>query len=305
MNNQQKIWHSVEIETKPKAEEAVEFALNELDSLGSEINHLGKKKTEKLCIIGYFERKIDDESLQNQLDKALEVYNISSDAIGKIERREIENQDWLAEWKKHWKPTKIGKFIIAPTWEKLEETNKIVIRIDPQMAFGTGTHETTKLCLQALERYFAPHTTFFDVGTGTGILAIAWAKMNAEAKSEKIKGESYIKACDTDEDSIAIARKNAKLNDVENEIDFFVGSISKDSENFDFICANVTTDVIIPLLPMLLDKTENCLILSGILSEQTNLLESELKKNKISKWKTATSGEWISITIDCFDFNSA
>ena len=289
----------VEVETMAEAEEAVEFALNELDSLGNEIDTLGKKATENLKIIGYFRETIDDEIFQNQLNEALRIYGFSSDVIIKYEWREIENRDWLAEWKKDWKPTETGKFIIAPTWEDVESSEKITIRIDPAMAFGTGTHETTRLCLQAIEKHFSPDMSFFDVGTGTGILTIAWAKMKMETQSSKFKVQnSLLKACDTDVDSIEIARKNAKLNDVANGIEFCVGSISEESAKFDFICANMTIDIIAPLLSLLLEKTEKILILSGILSEQTNLIESELRKGKVSKWKIETLGEWISVAID-------
>lgn len=297
MKNKQEIWHLIEIETKAEAEEAVEFALNELDSLGNEIDTLGKKASENLHIIGYFKEKIDDEVVQKQLKESLRIYGFSKDAVIKYEWREVENRDWLAEWKKGWKPTETGKFIIAPTWETVENSDKIVIRIDPEMAFGTGTHETTRLCLGAIEKHFSSEMSFFDVGTGTGILAIGWEKMKSKAQSPKSKVEnSVIKGCDTDEDSVEIARKNAKLNDV--EIEFYVGSISEDSDMYDFVCANMTIDIIAPMLSLLLEKTKKILILSGILSEQQNLIESELRKNKVSNWEIETLGEWISVTVD-------
>ncbi len=302
MKNKQKIWHSVEIETKSEAEEAVEFALNELDSLGNEIDTLGEKASKTLKIVGYFTEKIGDEKLQNQLNEALRIYGFSQDAVVKYEWREVEDQDWLAEWKKSWKPTETGKFIIAPTWETVEDADKIVIRIDPEMAFGTGTHETTRLCLQAIEKHFSPEMSFLDVGTGTGILAIASAKMKSRVLSPKSKVR-LIKACDIDNDSIDIAGKNAKLNDVENEIEFYVGSISEKCEKFDFVCANVTIDIVAPMLSLLLKKTAKILVLSGILSEQRDLIESGLKENKVPKWEIETLGEWISVTIDRQNFS--
>ena len=294
-----KKWYLVEVETKAEAEEAVEFALNELDSLGNEIDTLGKKASENLKIIGYFNEKIGDEILQNQLSESLRIYGFSDDVVNKYEWREVENRDWLAEWKKGWKPTETGKFIIAPTWENVENSDKITIRIDPEMAFGTGTHETTRLCLQAIEKNFAPEMSFFDVGTGTGILAIAWAKMRLGVQNSDHKVQSsQIKACDTDEDSIEIARKNVKLNNIDDEIEFFVGSISEDSETFDFICANMTIDIIVPILSLLLDKAAKIIILSGILSEQQSLIEGELRNNNVLSWEIKTLGEWISVTID-------
>ena len=92
--------------------------------------------------------------------------------------REVADEDWLGEWKKSWQPVAVGeRFLIAPPWSVIDDArDRIVIRIEPGMAFGTGTHETTRLCLSAIEEYFAGES-FLDVGTGTGILAIAAAKL--------------------------------------------------------------------------------------------------------------------------------
>ncbi|MGI8555591.1 MAG: 50S ribosomal protein L11 methyltransferase, partial [Pyrinomonadaceae bacterium] len=148
MNAQQK-WLAVEITVDTEVSEAIEFALNEAGALGTEIDILGKKKDlEILTVVGYFNDLPSNEVLQNELDEALRIYNFSSEAIKKIEHREVENKDWLAEWKKHWKATETAKSTIAPTWENIETAEKITIRIKPSMAFDTGTHETTKPCLK-------------------------------------------------------------------------------------------------------------------------------------------------------------
>ena len=110
--------------------------------------------------------------------------------------RAVADRDWLEEWRKSWQPVETGRFIVAPPWSELDHShNRIVIRIEPGMAFGTGTHETTRLCLAAIERYFSGNS-FLDVGTGTGVLAIAAAKLSPEAT---------ITACDIDEAAIEIA----------------------------------------------------------------------------------------------------
>lgn len=285
-------WFALEITATSEASEAVEFALNELDALGTEINNLGKIKTETLTIIGYFNEKIADKNLQNALDYALEVYDFPADSIKNRAWREVENEDWLAEWKKHWKPTETAKFIIAPSWETVENTDKIVIRIEPSMAFGTGTHETTKLCLRAIEENYVPEMSFLDVGTGTGILAVSAAKI--QVKSKKVKGK--ISGCDTDEDSIKISLENAEINETEN-IEFYVGSISAETASFDFVCANLTADVILPILPLLVEKTKQILVLSGILKEQKNSIIEELEKLQITNPKIETDGEWISLQV--------
>jgi ribosomal protein L11 methyltransferase len=290
MNSNQQKWYALEITAVAEASEAVEFALNELDALGTEINNLGKTEQETLTIIGYFNAPFANQIWQKQLLEAVQIYGFSADAIKKTEWREVENQDWLAEWKKHWRPTETERFIIAPTWEIIENSNKIIIRIEPSMAFGTGTHETTRLCLRAIEQNYEGGMSFLDVGTGTGILAIA------ASKSQIANRKSQIVGCDTDEDSIKIALENAELNETEN-IEFYVGSISEETPEFDFVCANLTADVILPLLPLLIQKSKKILVLSGILKEQEKLITDELEKFQISSPIVETDGEWIALQV--------
>lgn len=283
-------WFALEITALTEATEAIEFGLNELDSLGIEINNLGKIPTETLTVIGYFNEKISDEILNSKLRESLQIYDFDEDVIKNIAWREVENQDWLAEWKKTWKPTITDKFIIAPMWETVEETEKIVVRIEPSMAFGTGTHETTRLCLRAIEGFYNGES-LLDVGTGTGILAIAAAKYKSQDPKSQVVG------CDSDEDSIVIAKENAEVNGTP-EIQLYVGSIEESTPNFDFVFANLTADVIIPLLPLLVSKFNKYLVLSGILKEQENLVLDELRKHGIDNSKIETDGEWISILVD-------
>ena len=289
-------WFALEITIDAKASEAVEFGLNELGALGTEINHLGKKATEHVCVIGYFNELPGEEPTRNEINEALRIYGFAPEVIKKIDSQSVENADWLHEWKKHWKPTVTDRFIVAPTWEKIENTDKILVRIEPSMAFGTGTHETTRLCLQAIERYCKSGMSFLDVGTGTGILAIAAflkiqnSKFNIQDSSFKFVG------CDTDFDSITIAKENAELNGVEN-IGFYVGTISDDTPRFDFVCANLTADVIVPLLSLLIEKSKRFLVLSGILREQEEQIVAELKKHGAQAAEIQNSGEWISIMV--------
>lgn len=300
-------WFTVEITVVSEAAEAIEFGLNELDALGTEINNLGKNPTETLCVIGYFNEIPGDETLRFQLDEALRIYDFPPEAIRQINSRKVGNVDWLYEWKKHWKPTELEKFIVAPTWETIENTEKIVIYIEPNMAFGTGTHETTRLCLQAVGENYQPEMSFLDVGTGTGILTIAAAKMRLKDENESNIADSEFKvktvvspdsfwACDTDEPSIEIAGVNAKINNVDG-VKFFAGSISETTPPFDFVCANLTVDIILPILPILIEKAGKILVLSGILKEQENLIIAELEKLRIENPKIETLGVWISVSI--------
>lgn len=293
MDTQQKVWFAIDIEAVPEATEAVEFAFNELGSIGTESQDLGKKTGENVRIVGYFEESPDEETVQDELYHALRSYGFAADAVISSSRREIENTDWLVEWKKHWKPTEVGRFIIAPPWEAIDEKDRIVIRIEPNMAFGTGTHETTQLCLKAIQENYQQGGSFLDVGTGTGILAIAAAKLCAKSET---RTRDLILACDTDEEAIAIARENANLNGAD-DIEFIVGSLTEDTPEFDSVCANLTIDVIHPLLPLLTAKARRALVLSGILVEQEAMIVSAVTAIGMSNYSIERSGEWIAVTI--------
>jgi ribosomal protein L11 methyltransferase len=156
------------------------------------------------------------------------------------------------------------------------------------MAFGTGTHETTRLCLVAIENYYAGGS-FLDVGTGTGILAIAAAKIAPDA---------HVEACDTDAEAVAIARENARLNGVADRIIFRVGTIEETTASADVVCANLTADVILPLLPSLISVTCWHLILSGILDTQAEAVSARLLEGGVSDpCEIMQDGEWIAIVV--------
>ncbi len=287
----EKIWFAIDVETDADTVDAIEFALSENGALGTEIDLLGKKDVAVVKVVGYFEEEPDLDLLRGKIAEALEIYDFPADSVKTSTFRVVENQDWLAEWKKHWKPTITDKFIIAPPWEEIEDSDKIVIKIEPSMAFGTGTHETTRLCLKRIEENFRSEMSFLDVGTGTGILAIAAAKMRQAGN-----GHGRFLGCDTDEDSIKIAKENAELNGAP-EAEFYIGSIAIETPEFDFVCANLTADVIVPILPLLVKKFGKFLVLSGILKEQENWVVGELEKLNIKEHSIEHDGEWISIEI--------
>ena len=287
-------WYSISVTVAPDAAEAIEYAFNSLEALGTEINHLRKKNAESVTVVGYFNELPDEERVQDELHYALTVYGFTEETAMQVVRDKIEETDWLAEWKKHWKPSDVGAFVIAPPWSDVNHTDKIVIRIEPNMAFGTGTHETTQLCLQAIEKYYEPGDTFLDVGTGTGILAIAATKLNLKSQSS----DSKFFAIDTDVDSVSIAKDNASLNGIDGAIDFEIGSLDGDTPKFDFVCANLTLDVILPILSMLVEKTGKTLVLSGILAEQRSEIVTALALLEKNDAEIKQDGEWISVVVE-------
>jgi len=285
-------WFAVKITAESKAADAIEHCLNELDALGTEIDQLRKKPGEDVTVVGYFTVLPNDAAVRQQLDAALPAFDLDRSAVRSVDYSTVEDQDWLSEWKKHWRPTRVGRFVIAPSWENVEEAaDTIVIRIEPNMAFGTGTHETTKLCLKAIDEHFEPGMSFLDVGTGTGILAIAAAKLNGSSSAE-------IAAYDVDKDSVTIARENAGQNDVADKVIFFDGTIDLDIQVYDFVCANVTLDVISPMLDLLIKKSRRILVLSGILANQEKQIRSQLDAIKAKPPLVERDGEWISVVID-------
>jgi ribosomal protein L11 methyltransferase len=289
MTSKQQQWSAVSVIAAPEAAEAIESAFNELDSLGSEINDFRRDQKEDITVTGYFEKEPDHDLLTGKLEEFLHIYGHPPGVIRKIERTSVENTDWLYEWKKHWKPTETGRFIVTPPWEEVAAGEKMVITIEPAMAFGTGTHETTRLCLQAIGEHYSADQSFLDVGTGTGLLAIAAAKI--------AENTAPIFACDTDPDAITNARENALINAVADQIEFAVGPISAETPVFDFVCANLTLDVIVPILGLLLAKSDRYLVLSGILSEQEKEIVAELGKYGVSDAEVEQSGEWISVIV--------
>src|SRR5205085_1899127 len=145
-------WFALDVTLEPAAREAVEYALMEAGALGTET----KDAAEELLTSGYFERVPERERVRAALFEALRIYGLPSSAVRELRVREVAARDWLAEWKASWQPVAVGaRFLIAPPWSEIAETDeRHVIRIEPGMAFGTGTHETTRLCLVAIEQHF-------------------------------------------------------------------------------------------------------------------------------------------------------
>jgi ribosomal protein L11 methyltransferase len=280
-------WYALDLDVEAKAREAVEYALMQAGALGTETNDA---QDNFVRVTAYFDRQPEREYVRAELADALRVYGLSSSSVQEMRMREVAEEDWLGEWKKTWQPVEVGeRFLIAPPWtETSDEPGRIVIRIEPGMAFGTGTHETTRLCLAAIEKHFGGGS-FLDVGTGTGILAIAAVKLFPDAR---------IEAYDLDAEAIAIAHENARLNGVLERIHFRVGSVDDSSASADLVCANLTAEAIEGLLPSLIGVTCGRLIISGILDSQVDLVIASLRDCGISEVvETMKVGEWVALII--------
>jgi ribosomal protein L11 methyltransferase len=278
-------WYALDVVVTREAHEAVEYALMEAGALGTETN---QREDDLLIVSAYFDVPPEREAVRNVLVEAFRIYELPTSSMREMNFREVADQDWLGEWKKNWQPVKTGRFIVAPPWSDLPQaSDQIVIRIEPGMAFGTGTHETTRLCLTAIEKYFAGGS-FLDVGTGTGILAIGAAKLFPDAR---------IEAIDTDALAVEIADENARLNNVAN-VEFRVGTVDETTASADFVCANLTADVVISILPQLIGATCGRLVLSGILDVQFEAVRARLQESGVSEpLEIMSDGEWVALIV--------
>ena len=201
------------------------------------------------------------------------------DIPAEVELHGVNEEDWADSWKKYYKPIKTGrKIVIVPKWEKYEPAEgEICVLMDPGMAFGTGTHETTRLCASLLEDFVNPGAKVLDVGCGSGILAICAAKLGA--------GNCF--ACDIDENAVRIAGENAILNstpNVKTAVSDLLRHVPEIDGGYDVCCANIVADVIIRMAPDVgrFVSDSGVLIVSGIIVERA---DETLRALKAAGWK--------------------
>ncbi|MDP4176737.1 MAG: 50S ribosomal protein L11 methyltransferase [Bacillota bacterium] len=242
-------------------------------------------------VTGYFsaEDKLS-EIIEYINDKLIELKNMGIDiGEGRVISKEVYEEDWANNWKKYYKPTKIGeKIVIKPIWEEYKENaGEIVVEIDPGMAFGTGTHETTRMCIEALEKYVSNDTTVFDIGTGSGILAISAAKL----------GAGKVIGVDLDPVAVDSAKENASFNKL-NNIEILYGNLM-DVVNgkAEIIVANIIAEIIVVLSE---DVKKSLLpngyfITSGIIKEREKMVTDKLISLGFKIEEVNTQGEWVCI----------
>lgn len=209
----------------------------------------------------------------------------------------ILDEDWMAAWKKHYQPIKIGKkLVIVPAWIKKDFPGRLSIRINPGMAFGTGTHPSTQLCLQLLEEALQPAQSVIDVGCGSGILAIAAHKLDA----------GFVLGVDIDPAAVKSTLENVENNQIESGLEVGLGSVSEIRSNLfriksaPLVVVNILASIIIHLfedgLAALVDAGGK-LILAGILESQAqNVIMAANKKGLVLE-KTITSSDWTALLL--------
>lgn len=255
-----------------------------IDSLGDDVT-----------ISAYFSRQLPPDRLASLIGEKLRFISQFLDTgSGYIGFNELEDEDWANAWKKYYKPFHIsGGIVVKPSWEQYEKKNgEIVIELDPGMAFGTGTHETTMLCSRLLEKHVKKGDTVIDVGCGSGILSVIAAKSGAES----------VFAVDIDEIAVGVARENCAINGVSDKVFVTAGGLSDLEPNkADIIAANIIADVIISLsglVPAYL-KNGGLFIASGIIRERGEDVVKACLGQGFELISTDEMGEWAAMVFRC------
>ena len=251
---------------------------------------------------------IDEELLQKDVTRALIHIYISPDdnpaeaiaflrekytAAGienRISTESVRQEEWATAWKTYYHPTKLGeRLVVCPSWEEYQPAEgEVVITLDPGMAFGTGSHDTTRLCLQLLEQHCAPGKQVLDIGSGSGILAI----------SSVLLGCDRAVGVEIDPTAVRVARENSAINHTDDRVEFLCGDLVQQvGGRYHIVCANIVADVIIRLLPDVGQFMEEgaALILSGIIDEREADVLAALEQNAFAVAQRRESAGWVAL----------
>lgn len=240
---------------------------------------------------GYFPEGEDIDALKTIInDKLIELKDMGIDiGEGRILTTVVREEDWSTSWKKYYKPIKLGnRIVIKPTWEEYTiAPDEIIVELDPGMAFGTGTHETTSMCIELLEKYLHSEDKVFDIGTGSGILAITASKLGAKQAI----------GVDLDEVAVKSAKDNVATNNLEN-VEILYGNLTDVlTGKANIILANIIAEVVIGLTetvkPYMADK--GIFITSGIIRDRKADVTAALEKNGHRILEIMEKGEWVAI----------
>jgi ribosomal protein L11 methyltransferase len=312
-------WTKFTLETTTEAVDLISDMLGDLGIVGIEISdniQLSEEDQKKLFIDFLPELDEDDGTAQvsfyanegDEIDELLvNVNNGLADlaqyvniGAGTVTVTVTEDKDWINNWKEFFKPFRIDDtIVIKPTWEELEDQKEddLVIEIDPGTSFGTGAHETTKLCILGMKKYMKPEAVVLDAGSGSGILSIIAKKLGAKE----------VLGIDIDENATASALENAEVNGlsaIEGNLIFMTGNVIEDHGirtrvgvgKYDMVVANILADVIIPLSDVIGEnlKPEGIFISSGIINTKEEAVREALLKNNFKILEVARMNDWVS-----------
>lgn len=242
------------------------------------------------------------EDMKYDIENVLDLYReefqsrgLTDEELGSwdFELEEKKTEDWSQKWKEKWDVTHVtDKIAVVPDWiDYKPKENEVIIKLEPGCAFGTGTHQTTQLCMKALEKYMNKGDKVADIGMGSGILSILSKKL----------GATSVYGCDTDDTVIEVAKENAKKNNV--EATFELGSADKINDKFDFVCANILHFVLAEIMGDLknLMKTGAKMSLSGILDEKKQMVIDAYEKENLELVEEIHQDQWTSFVVKRID----
>lgn len=239
--------------------------------------------------------KYDVENVLDLYREEFQSRGLTDDELGSwdFELEEKKTEDWSQKWKEKWDVTHVtDKIAVVPDWiDYKPKENEVIIKLEPGCAFGTGTHQTTQLCMKALEKYMNKGDKVADIGMGSGILSILAKKL----------GATSVYGCDTDDTVIEVAKENAKKNNV--EATFELGSADKINDKFDFVCANILHFVLAEIMGDLknLMKTGAMMSLSGILDEKKQMVIDAYEKENLELVEEIPQDQWTSFVVKRID----
>ncbi len=279
------------VTTKHQSFSAISNVLEGFGVVGICKEELASNQSE-IIVKGYIKNKrLSDKELELLKEKLFKLREYNLDiGVGKIELKSLKEEDWAYKWQENFKTIKItDKIVIKPVWEEYEvKDDEVLITINPGRAFGTGYHETTRGCLEMLSKYINSNYNVIDVGTGTGILAIAANKLGADS----------VLALDIDPVAVENARSNATLNKVSEEIKFKEGNLLEGvTGTYHLAVVNILPHIIINLIPDLdkVLKSEGYCILSGIIEEKKDEVREELLNYGFEVVEIIQRGDWVTI----------
>ncbi len=311
-------WNQFRLTTTAEAEDIVSSMLMDLGIQGVQIEDkvpLTKEDKEQMFVdilpdipeddgkaylTFYLDEGEDQGTILMKVRKELEEMRDFLD-VGEctIEESQTEDVDWVNNWKQYFHQFYIDDILVIPSWEKVEakDEDKLVIHIDPGTAFGTGTHETTQLCIRQLKKYVTEGARILDVGCGSGILGMLALKF----------GAAYSVGTDLDPNAIDAAQENMEVNGISSEqYEVMIGNIIDDQavqdavgyERYDVVAANILAEVLVPLTPVIVRqmKTGGIYITSGIIDGKETAVAEAVKAAGLEVLEVNRQGEWVSVT---------